>query len=258
MKRLYVIAALALVTLTTTAQKKLYLSTYNGTNIEKYDGNTYNVTVNRYVFNGWNTIALPFQLTAEELNATFGDDCRLERLVGVENEGSEIVLNFQDCKADGLQANTPYVLYYTGETSNKKIEKEALIMNQQPIVSFTTSRGETVTMGGVQQQTKGIGFYGIPARNNGEVNFQKVDESLNGFYATRCFIQLNSTTATKLKARHLAAGEVSSIQSIVGGGEIVDVYTLSGQKVATGINSTNLNQLKQGIYVVKGQKVLVK
>ncbi len=258
MKRLYFIAALALATLTANAQQKLYLSTYSGTNVEKYDGKTCNVTVNRYIFNGWNTIALPFQLTAEELNEMFGQDCRLERLIGVENEGSDIVLNFQDCKAEGMQANVPYVLYYTGETSNKKIEKEALISQTQPSISFTTDRGETITMAGVQQQTKGIGLYGIPARNNGEVNFTKVDESLNGFYATRCYIALNSTTATALKARHLAAGEVTSIQSIVKNGEAVNVYTLSGQKVAAGINTANLNQLKQGIYVVKGQKVLVK
>ncbi len=258
MKRLYFIAALALATLTANAQQKLYLSTYSGTNVEKYDGKTCNVSVNRYIFKGWNTIALPFELTTEELNTTFGNDCKLERLIGAENEGNDIVLNFQDCKAEGLQANTPYVLYYTGENSSKKIEKEALISHAQPAISFTTSRGEVITMGGVQQQTKGIGLYGIPARDNGEVNFTKVDESLNGFFATRCYIQLNSATATTLKARHLAAGEVTSIQSIVDNGEAVDVYSLSGQKVAAGVNSANLNQLKQGIYVVKGQKVLVK
>ncbi len=258
MKKLYVIAALALATLTANAQQKLYLSTYSGTNIEKYDGKTCNVTTNRYMFKGWNTIALPFDMTTEELNNVFGEDCKLEQLVGVENEGSAIVLNFQDCKENGLKANTPYVLHYTGENGSKKIEKEALISNEQSAVSFKTNLGEVVTMGGVKTQTKGVGLYGIPAKDNGEVNFRMVDESLSGFLATRCYIQVSSATATELKARHLAAGDITSIQNIVNSGETVDVYNLAGKKIAAGISSQNIGQLKQGIYVVKGQKVLVK
>lgn len=258
MKKFYLIAALTVATLTANAQQKLYLSTYNGTNLEKYDGKTCDISTNRYIFKGWNTIALPFSLSAEELNDIFGNDCRLERLMGVENEGNTIVLNFQDCKADGLQANIPYVLYYTGENGNKKIEKQALVSNESSAITFKTSRGETVTMAGAQMQTKGVGFYGIPAKDNGEVNFMKIDDSMNGFYATRCFIQLNSATATNLMARHFAAGEVTSIQSVMSNGEAVDVYNLAGKKIASGINAEKISQLKQGVYVVKGQKVLVK
>jgi len=258
MKKFYLIAALIVATLTANAQQKLYLSTYNGTNLEKYDGKTCDISTNRYIFKGWNTIALPFSISEGELNDIFGNDCRLERLIGVENEGSTIILNFQDCKTDGLQANMPYVLYYTGENGNKKIEKQALVSNESSAVTFKTSRGETVTMAGAQMQTKGIGFYGIPAKDNGEVNFMQIDESMSGFYATRCYIQLNSSTATSLKARHFAAGEVNSIQSVMSNGETVDVYNLAGKKIATSISAGKVSQLKQGIYVVKGQKILVK
>jgi hypothetical protein len=258
MKKFYLIAALTVATLTANAQQKLYLSTYNGTNLEHVDGKTCLVSANRYMFKGWNTIALPFAMTTDELNEMFGTDCRLERLIGVENDGNDILLNFQDCKAEGLQANTPYVLYYTGENANKKIEKEALISNGQASISFLTNRGEQVTMAGVQTQTKGVGFYGIPAKDNGEVNFRKIDESLNGFFATRCYIQLTSATASQLKVRHLAAGEVNSIQQVLTNDELVDVYNLAGKKIAAGLNAEKVSQLKQGIYVVKGQKVLVK
>lgn len=258
MKKLYLIAALAMATMTAFAQQKLYLSTYNGTNIEKYSGKTCNVTTTRYIFNGWNTICLPFQLTTDEVNDIFGADCRLERLMGVGNEGSAIVLNFMDSKSEGLQANVPYVLYYTGENGSKKIEKEAIISNVQPSITFKTDRDETVTMTGAQAHTKGLGFYGIPAKDNGEVNFKLIDETLNGVYATRCYIQLSSTTATQLIARHFAAGEITSIQKVVKNGESVDVFNLSGQKVASGLNAGNMNQLKPGIYVVKGQKVMLK
>ena len=258
MKKLYLIAAMALATMTASAQQKLYLSTYSGTNVEKYDGKDCNVVVNRYVFNGWNTIALPLQLTTDELNETFGPDCRLERLIGVENDGTDIVLYFQDCKAEGMKANTPYILYYTGNNGTKKIEKEAVITNEPATLSYQTALNETVTMTGVQLQTKGIGFYGIPAKDNAEVNFRKIDEAMNGFLATRCYIQLNSATATSLKARHLAAGETTSIKSVITQGETADVYDLNGKRVATRLSADGINSLKQGIYVVKGQKIIVK
>ena len=258
MKRLYMIAALAVCTLAANAQQKLTLSTYNGTNIEQYDGKICDVTVNRYIFKGWNTIALPFDITTEELNETFGSDCRLEKLVGVENIGDDIQLNFQDCKAEGMQANMPYILHFAGEAGNKKITKEAAINANQPVVSFTTRRGETVTMDGIQQMTKGIGMYGILVKDNAEAKFVKVDESLNGFLATRCCIQLSSATADKLIPNHLAAGELTSINAIASNNEKVDVYTLGGKKVASMVSTTQVSQMQPGVYVVKGQKIIIK
>ena len=107
MKKFFLIAAMAALSLGAQAQEKLYLSTYNGTNLSKYDGKLCNVTVNRYVFTGWNTIALPFAMSEQELNDIFGADCQLERLASVEdNTQGGVTLNFVNCKADGLQAAT--------------------------------------------------------------------------------------------------------------------------------------------------------
>jgi len=258
MKKSIFIAALAVASLAANAQEKLTLSTYNGTNIEKYDGKICNVTVNRYMFTGWNTIALPFSVSAEEMNEVFGADCKLEKLVSVENVGNNVQLNFQDCKASGIQANTPYILYYTGETGNKKIAKEATLTDAPASISFTTGRGEVVTMSGVETKTAGVGFYGILARDNAEAKFTKVDASLSGFLATRCYIQLASGTEAKLVTNHLAAGETTSINAITRNGEKVDVFTVNGVRVATNLSASEVNSLRPGLYVVKGQKVIVK
>jgi hypothetical protein len=258
MKKFYFIAAMAVASLTANAQEKLNLSTYNGTNIEKYDGKICNVTVNRFVFNGWNTIALPFSITEDELNEIFGSDCRLEKLIGVENNGNGIVLNFQDCKAKGLMANTPYILYYNGETANKKICKEAGISNDQPVLNYTTKYGETVTMAGVQTKIDGVGLYGVLARDNSEAKFVRVSEDINGFYATRCYIQLSTGNDTQLFTNHLGANEVTSISAVAKDNDIVDVYTIQGVKVASRIPASQVNGLTPNVYVVKGQKVVVK
>ena len=94
MKKLLLMAAFALSCIGASAQQTLTLSTYKGTDIKKYAGKKMNVTLNRYVFKGWNTISLPISMSEAEVNATFGSDCKLEKLVGVENNGTGVVLNF--------------------------------------------------------------------------------------------------------------------------------------------------------------------
>lgn len=255
MKKLLLMAALALGCISASAQNKLTLSTYQGTDLTKYDGQTMDVTVNRYLFKGWNTISLPFAMTEAQVNEAFGSDCKLEKLVGVENDGLEVKLNFQDCKAEGIKANMPYILYYTGENGSKKIEAEnALIENGVSKVVFTAAgTGETVTMAAAQQQMEPEGLYGILAKDNSEAAFVNAANSTNGFYATRCYVQMSNGTSKLLKTNHLAAGETSSIKSIAQADEQVAVYNLSGVKVAESIEG-----LQPGIYVVKGKTVVVK
>lgn len=259
MKKFLLIAALVATTLSVQAQTRLSLSTYNGTNLERYDGKVCDVTVNRYMFTGWNTIALPFSLTQQELDEVFGSDCKIERLAGVEDAPNGVVLNFVSCKSEGLEANTPYMLYYTGEPGYRKIVKEAQVTDAQAALTFATEKGEVVTMEGARMHTDGDGLYGVLARDNAEVKFVAVgEEHTSGFYATRCFIRLASGTDRMLIARHLAAGEATSITAVAQAGELVDVYTLSGQKVAQQISASEVANLKPAVYIVKGQKILVK
>jgi hypothetical protein len=214
-----------------------------------------NVSVSRYLFTGWNTISLPFAMSEEQVNEVFGSDCKLEKLVGVENDGMDVKLNFQDCKKEGIKANTPYILYYTGENGSKQFTAEnVLIINGISSVVFTAEgTGETVTMAGAQQQTEPQGLYGILAKDNSEASFVNVDTTTNGFYATRCYVQMSNGNFTQLKTNHIAAGEVTNITSVVKAGEKVEVFNLSGVKVADSIEG-----LQPGIYVINGKTVAVK
>jgi len=259
MKKFYFIAAMALATLAAQAQEKFTLSTYSGTNIEKYDGKVCNVTVNRLMFKGWNTIALPFAMSEAELNEVFGSDCKLEKLIGADTNGESVQLNFQDCKAKGMEANTPYILYFTGETANKKIVKEATIIDRRAELSYTVSgSAETVTMAGVKQKIDGVGLYGVMAIDNSDAKFVQVSPSTNGFYATRCYVQLSSGNFKTLSTAHFAAGEATSIQGIAAANERVDVFNAAGLKVASQIPASEVSNLQKGIYMVKGKKILVK
>lgn len=258
MKKLLLTAVFAVACIGMNAQENLTLSTYKGTDISKYAGKTLNVTVNRYVFGGWNTISLPFSLTEAQINEVFGNDCKLEKLVGVEKDGQEIKLNFQACKSEGIRANTPYILYYTGNAGTKKIKVDnVLVTDANATRTFTVEgTGETVTMACAKQQIQDTGLYGIWVKDNTEAAFVNADGASNGFYATRCYIRLSNGGSTVLTTNHIS-GDVTSISSVVNSGEKVDVYNMSGVKVATKLNASEVNRLQKGIYVIKGKKVLV-
>ena len=67
-----------------------------------------------------------------------------------------------------------------------------------------------------------------------------------------------SGTSKLLTANHLGYGEATSISTIAQQGELVDVYNTAGTKVASQIRPADVNNLRPAIYIVKGQKILVK
>jgi hypothetical protein len=256
MKKLFLLIALAVSTLSGQAQQKLYLSTYSGTDVARYDGSQMDVVASRYTCQGWNTLSLPFALSESQLTEAFGADCRLERLVAAEAVGQQVVLHFQDCRAEGVQANVPYILYYSGETKMVRLATKAVIENGQSAITLPISGGNgTLTMRGARQQTTSEGKYGILARDNSEAAFVNVSDVAGGFLATRCYIE-TSEQQLQLVTRHSA--ETTAIDAVVGQGERVDVYTVGGQRVATALDLSQIASLKAGVYVVKGRKVVVK
>lgn len=258
MKKFYLMAVMAFASLSVAAQQTVTISTFEGTDVTEHNGKTKNVNMNRYLFKGWNTISLPFSMTASEVVEAFGEDCRLETLVGVENVGNEIKLNFQDCKQTGLEANHPYILYYNKESKNVKITGEKTIKSGKASISYTDSKGLEVTFAGASKKKNAEGLYGILAKDNAEASFVNVDETTTGFYATRCYIQLSTGNSTLLKVNHIAAGDVTAIASVVKPNERVDVFNVSGAKVASNATISDINSMNKGIYVVKGKKIAVK
>lgn len=260
MKKFYLIAALSCLIATAHAEKTLNISTYGGTDLTPYAGQTVNVSVTRYLITGWNTISLPFALSESQLNEIFGNDCKLEKLIGVENDGTEVKLNFQDCKTGGIQPNTPYILYYNGETGNKRIYVEnATIYVNSSVISFKAQgTGETVEMACAQKKTDATGLYGVLAKDNSEAKFVNTDAITSGFFATRCYVKMSSGNVKTLSTNHIGDGEATSIAQIADKSEIVDVYSISGSLVASQIPVAEINNLQKGIYVVKDKKIIVK
>jgi hypothetical protein len=64
---------------------------------------------------------------------------------------------------------------------------------------------------------------------------------------------MSSGNFTQLKTNHLAAGEVTTIKEVAQTSDKVEVFNLSGVKVADSIEG-----LEPGIYVINGKTVAVK
>ena len=84
MKKILLIAVMFAAMTTANAENRLSISTWNSNKLEKFDRQQKDISMFRYVFTGWNTMCVPFDMTEEQINETFGNDCKVEALVGAE------------------------------------------------------------------------------------------------------------------------------------------------------------------------------
>lgn len=105
--------------------KKYFVPIYeqddNSRILEAKDGIICNMTVNRTIYqdNGWNTLCLPFTLTASDITTTFGNGTKVMKLTGDSYDAAEKVLslNFTDVASEGMEAGMPYLIK-TGTTGD--------------------------------------------------------------------------------------------------------------------------------------------
>ena len=248
MKKFTLAAVLLSMSLFASAQSRsVTISSINGTNVEQYDGQVADVKMNRYMFTGWNTVSFPFDLSADKVNEYFGNDCRLEALTGISGDENAMKLYFNDAKSEGIKANTPYILYFTGEPQNVKITTESTIQAGESKVSFSAN-GYTVNFNGTDKIKTGDDIYGIFAADNAESKFVKI-AGTTGCYATRCYISVEGDKDVTFIPVHnekttTAINKVSSTDN-----DNAKVYD---------INGVQKKSVSKGINIVKGKKFAVK
>lgn len=245
MKKILLIAVMFAAMTTANAENRLSISTWNSNKLEKFDRQQKDISMFRYVFTGWNTMCVPFDMTEEQINETFGNDCKVEALVGAEGNDQNVTVYFNDVKSKGIEANKPYLIYYTGESKNLRIMLNNVEIKAEgaKAVCFTTASGTTVSMSGTMDRIDGLTRYGIPAKDNGTVNFVPVSSEHNGIYPTRCSLSVMGGNNAKVNVMH---GEPTSINDLQGKVQKTGVvYNLKGQKV---------NANAKGIVISDGKK----
>ena len=194
-----------------------------------------NVTLNRTVKSGYNTMCLPFWVNKEDMKAesiaTFKEKA--------ENKS---VVTF--VKVDHVEANVPFIANY-----NEAVTKFTFANKG---VAKTEGLGKTFV--GTYTPGSAKGKYGLTANNT----FQKGGVSATT-KAFRAFLELPEGYGAKTLSLDFTDGESTGIEdaTISFGNKGVKVYSLQGNLIATASSMSELH-LNNGIYIINYKKVIIK
>lgn len=210
--------------------------------------NGVNLTINRSMKSDkWNTFCVPFDLTSEQIVATFGEGTEVRKYVGANGN----VLTF--AKATDIEAGTPYLIK-PATADNKYIFKGVNITTTEPA---KVGNGD-IKFCGVYNQTNVNDLAETGSHVSGIVDNMvkraQTNTSIKGFRAYFS-VPNNISESAEAALRVAIDGETTGIDAIEGFETKTPtrVYNLSGQYVGT-----STANLKPGVYVSGGKKVIVK
>ena len=253
----------------------------NGTDPYKYPV-TYNIR--RYFHVGkWESLILPCTLTGDQVKQTFGGDKGVQLSVFDRVEKNCVYFKTVNLDTDSIVAGKPYII---------KVGKNADIETKNDVYTFPWGNDITVKVKGPIYQVKGVvpptftgdsvkivnetfgynvqfhGFYYDPGAaprnayvvNNG--NMYHLSSDWNNFVGTSWYITITDAqgNAKALSFSFDGDSSTTAIENVTRQEDAAVqtdgfVYNLSGQRVGT---RNNMSNLSSGIYIVAGKKVVVK
>lgn len=215
------------------------------TDVKAIEPGMKNIRFTRPLKNGWNSICLPFNMSAFDFeNST---DTKLQALASYDGE----VLNFEE--VENLEANVPYLVYITGDNSEDgfhgfNIGTEVFAAEPQ-----AQCRGGFCFQGNYTPSFAMRNRYGV-ADHGAEGQFIQKGGEKSTLPATGAYFTASGKPASvKLNL----GGEVTGINSngvIISDSASAPVYDLKGVRVSNG----SLEGLPKGLYIQGGKKVYVK
>ena len=244
---------------------------------------TYNI---RRYFNldKWESLILPCTLTGDQVKQTFGGDKEVKLSVFDKVEGTCVKFRPVNPDTEGIVAGKPYII---------KVGKKADIETKYIEYTFPWGINTTVKVKGPIYQVKGVvpptitddvvtteeitsggytvqfkGFYYDPGAaprnayvvNNG--NMYHLSSDWNNFVGTSWYVTITDAQghAKALSFSFDGDSSTTAIENVTRQEDAAVqtdgfVYNLSGQRVGT---RNNMSNLSSGIYIVAGKKVVVK
>ena len=253
----------------------------NGTDPYKYPV-IYNIRRYFHV-NEWESLILPCTLTGDQVKQTFGGEKEVKLSAFEEVKGTCVKFRTVDLDNEGIVAGKPYII---------KVGKEADIESKKEY-TFPWGNNTTVKVKGPIYQVKGVvpptftgddvtteevtsggykvqfhGFYYDPGTaptnayvvNNGDM--YHLSSAWNSFVGTSWYVTITDAqgNAKALSFSFDGDSSTTAIENVAGQEDAAVqtdgfVYNLSGQRVGT---RNNMSNLSSGIYVVAGKKFVVK
>lgn len=216
------------------------------TDVKAIEPGMKNIRFTRPLKNGWNSICLPFNMSAFDFeNST---DTKLQALASYDGE----VLNFEE--VENLEANVPYLVYITGDNTEDgmfhgfNIGTEVFAAEPQ-----AQCRGGFCFQGNYTPSFAMRNRYGV-ADHGAEGQFIQKGGEKSTLPATGAYFTASGKPASvKLNL----GGEVTGIDSngvIISDSASAPVFDLKGVRVSNG----SLEGLPKGLYIQGGKKVYVK
>lgn len=216
------------------------------TDVKAIEPGMKNIRFTRPLKNGWNSICLPFNMSAFDFeNST---DTKLQALASYDGE----VLNFEE--VENLEANVPYLVYITGDNTEDgmflgfNIGTEVFAADPQ-----AQCRGGFCFQGNYTPSFAMRNRYGV-ADHGAEGQFIQKGGETSTLPATGAYFTASGKPASvKLNL----GGEVTGIDSngvITSDSASAPVFDLKGVRVSNG----SLEGLPKGLYIQGGKKVYVK
>lgn len=218
------------------------------TDVKAIEPGMKNIRFTRPLKNGWNSICLPFNMSAFDFeNST---DTKLQALASYDGE----VLNFEE--VENLEANVPYLVYITGDNTEDgmflgfNIGTEVFAAEPQ-----AQCRGGFCFQGNYTPSFPMRNRYGVADYSDkGQGQFIQKGGEKSTLPATGAYFTASGKPASvKLNL----GGEVTSINSngvITSDSASAPVFDLKGVRVSNG----SLEGLPKGLYIQGGKKVYVK
>lgn len=214
-----------------------------------------NVTLKRTLVGdgGWNTLCVPFSLTAAQVTAAFGNDVELRKLSSIEGTTLKFV------STDIITAGEPCLIKVAKDGSTYNFEGVATIaVANNQAYTFSMVSGDIQFLGiyspmdVVKENPAGssTGYYAFLGEGNKFFKAQ-AETKMKGFRAF--FLVPNKVPSNALKA--VIDGTATGIEDLVIDGVKANgrVYNLNGQYVGN-----SLNGLQPGLYIQNGKKIVVK
>ena len=197
-----------------------------------------NVTMTRKVVAGYNTVCLPFDLTADQVSAAFGAGTEIYAYSDQKDDEGDVQINFN--KGDGsITANVPVLVKATAASNSQTFEGVQIVASDGAVVE-----GDYFDFVGTYAPTPvAAGDYFI---GNGALYKSENNTSMKAFRAyIHAKAQIPGAKVT-LFIDNIATSisEINGIEAEPG-----VMYNIAGQRV---------NKAQKGIYIVNGKKVLVK
>lgn len=214
-----------------------------------------NISLNRKLVKGaWNTICLPFDVSAAQAKSAFGADVRIAAL-NAESKGNTLM--FDNKTAEGIKAAVPYLIMPSEVKADNQYEFYNVSIkpeNVTPVAAVSTSDGFAFkgiynNKVDITQDINNSKSYAAFLGANNTLFKAKANSITKGFRAY--FAIPNSTVTSALRV--VVDGNATSIKNINCGMVESDdaVYNLQGQRV-------DARSLMPGLYIKAGKKFVVR